>query len=353
MTQYIMKCLIVGIGILAWLAWPSIGKQYWPAAQDDAERSAAVDFRSMETLGFEYFGASQDTFVATSVGAPMGHLEELIAGHKAVDHVALLQFELPDRGPDVRVISARLELFCITVEEDPDPSNQLEISNVARKWDEDVVTRIPNAVGPKFDYDIEGCEVGGEWKTIEHEDLLKTVSEWYTGGIENHGLAIGPTDSDSTRLYRFVASNGEPRPPLGQGPRLVIEFAPSTSVPPATATAVPPDTATAPPSEEPEPAQVLSIPAAYNSVRVMGVISTSLPPSATPEPPSATPKPTDTPTPTATPTVTETLTATATVETTPPPEGTFCPPAPRCTPGPVPTRCSGRCPTPRCPTCER
>ena len=282
-----MKPLIVVIGVIVWLAWPTIGKEHGLVARDGAEQSLSTDSNSPAILYEEFLRPSQDTYVAPGVGVPTGHLEELIAGHKDVDHVTLVQFELPDRGPDARVISARLELYCITVEEDPDSSNKLMMWNVVRKWDEDVLTRTPRRISEWFDTDIEGCDEGGEWKTIEHEDLLKIVNMWYTGAVENYGLAIGPRDSDSTLLYRFVASNGEPPPPLGKGPRLIIEFSPitgvpsytatATDVPPGTATAtdvppdtatttaVPPDTATAPPSDEPEPAPALAIPAAYNN----------------------------------------------------------------------------------------
>ncbi len=244
-------------------------------------RDAAVAVPgSTETLFEEWLRPSQDTYIAPGVDEPQGHLGELIAGHKAVEHLAFIQFDLPNRGSEARILSARFEVFCISVEEDATSRNQIEFSNAIREWDEDVMhyRTKPNGTGPKFTVDIESCAAGGEWKVVENENLLGIVNQWYAGTLENNGFILGPANDSSKRLYRFVATNGESPPPLGKGPRLVVEFGPDVTTPTFTPSLTPTASNTPTPTDTPVP--------------------------------SDTPTPTPTPTDTATPT--ETLTPTAT-----------------------------------------
>lgn len=275
MKRWSMLLLIIGLTAFA-LARPRLAAVAVP-------ETAGVTFE-------EWLKPSQDTYVAPGVDEPQGHLGELIAGHKAVEHLAFVQFDIPDRGPDARIEKARLEVFCISVEEDASSRNQIEFTNAIRDWDEDVLIyrSKPNGTGPRFNFDMGSCDSStGEWKVIENDDLLNIVNQWYTGNLENNGFILAPANDASKRLYRFVASDGEPPPPLGKGPRLVIEFGTGVTTPTFT------------PSITPTP-------------------------SNTPTP-TDTPLPTDTPTPTNTPTETPIPTDTMTPSPTPTPGAIYMP----------------------------
>lgn len=230
----------------------------------------------------EYLKPSQDTYVAPGVNEAQGHLGELIAGQKTVEHLTFIQFDLPDRGATARIISARLELYCISIEQDSASRNEIQVSNAIRSWSEGslIYRTKPNGTGPRFEVDLGECAPSGEWKVIETPDLLTIVNQWYDGRLENNGFIIGPENDRSKRIYRFVASNGEPPPPLGQGPRLVVEFDSGVTTPTFTPSITPTPSNTPTPTDTPIPTETYT-------------------PTATP---TDTATPTETSTPTATPT---------------------------------------------------
>ena len=256
---------------------------------------------------------TQDAFSAPGVDEPTGHSDVLLAGYAEGERSTFMQFDVSDVviGSDVDV---RLELYCTGYEADPDSTLELQFARLVESWDEDLLP-YPAGIdeGSLFEVDLGTCDIGGEWKVVRNTELLGWVVNWATGDHDNHGLRIGPASTDSMRLYSFVASNGEPTPPPGKGPRLVFEYTPYPTLVPGEC----PPVSHCTPGPFPTPCEEC---------------------------------------PTLTPWTTPGLDCP--ICHTPWPMGrpTVCPPLPRCTPGPAPTSCSppGSCPTPTpgCPPCD-
>lgn len=246
-----------------------------------------------------YAPAIQDTFVAAAV-EPVGSQGEMVTGLQSnIVHLAFIEFQMPAAvPPNAELCEVQLELYCSQY---IGPSGgrsvtDLKFSNAGTKWDEKTLKwsgRVPSRVAPSWETDLGECASGGEFKRViakpgedANEPLLRTVQGWLDGGTDNHGLIIGPTrDQDlSDHRFKFVTRDGQPPPPVGLGPRIVIYYrggATPTFTPSASPT----------PSNTPTPTETST--------------------------PTETPTPTDTPEPTHTPTITSTPTETPPVTDTP------------------------------------
>ena len=388
--------VFVVFAAIGWLAWPALTAR--PEPDLDAASSAAesrfVDIR---------IPASQDAYTDSGVHEPTGHLPELILGRSSEIYETLIAFDVAEHIAGARVVNARLELHCRSIDEGLSGSSEFIMAPIDGEWNEDEPLLSVDISGrDELLIDLGTCSAEEPGLTIiDRPELREWARRWNVNPEMDHGLWIGIPGDRPTRIYRFVSSNGDPV----LGPHLVLQLEvdeeppecppvprctsgppPTDCIPPGacptatpgcpvcersrflTDTPTPTTTPTEEPTEEPSatsrPEPIVAFPAAYNSVPVLGVVSTPLTPSETPVPASPTPSetpapasatPTETGTPTPSPTWMPTPVPTDTP--TPNPFGTVCPPAPPCTAGPPPTRCipPSSCPTltPGCPLCQR
>jgi len=252
--------------------------------------------------------AKQDTFVASNVSL-VGRQGEMVAGlQNNIRHLAFVEFEIPASiPPDARLCEVQLEIYCNEYLSGAGSNKvtKLRFSNANRRWDEDTLEWdgiVPNRIAPQWDVDLGQCAApNGEFKyinakagVVDNEDLLKSVQGWLDGEIENRGLIIGPTRDDglADHRFKFNTKDGQPPPPVGRGPRIIIYYE-GGATPTYTPSIVPTPSNTPTPTETPVPSDTPTP-------------TDTLEPSATPTPsttPTDTPPSTDTPTATATPSV--------------------------------------------------